>query len=52
MDDESNDDLPMTIRIDPPYIRDIDEEEEEEWEAVKDSAKVNMNVIVMCAVRS
>ncbi|CAG7818345.1 unnamed protein product [Allacma fusca] len=41
VDDESSDELPMTIKIEPPFIRDIDEEDDDEWDTVKDNTKVN-----------
>jgi len=39
VEDENSDELPMTIKIEPPYIRDIDEEEDSDGLA-KDSVMV------------
>lgn len=54
VDEENSDDLPMTIKIDPPFIRDIDEDEDN-WDSRKDSTtqvsnfyifRVSLNVLI------
>lgn len=39
VEDENSDEMPMTIKIDPPYIRDIDEDEDSD-EVLKDGTPV------------